>query len=150
MVSPRQEQSWITGIDLPMTTVALALMFALAIVTVHAAQAQNFTVIHDFTGGQDGGSPGPLTADGAGNLYGVAAGGTGGCGVVYKLAHKSSGWLFSTLYSFQPLGSGDGCGPVRVTIGPDGALYGTTGWGGATTPDCGYEGCGTVFQLKPR
>ena len=49
--------------------------------------ANNFTVLHTFTGGTDGGNPwGGLTIDAAGNLYGTnSVGGVTGNGIVYKL-----------------------------------------------------------------
>lgn len=53
------------------------------------------TVLHNFTGGADGGGPGAgVIRDSVGNLYGAtqvggdlncAAGGGAGCGVVFKL-----------------------------------------------------------------
>jgi uncharacterized repeat protein (TIGR03803 family) len=47
----------------------------------------NFTVLYDFTGGEDGGNPwGGLTMDSSGNLYGTnSVGGVSGNGVVYKV-----------------------------------------------------------------
>jgi uncharacterized repeat protein (TIGR03803 family) len=51
------------------------------------------TILHDFTGRTDGGSPNPgVVLDPAGNLYGSAASGgdlscgSGGCGVIFKIA----------------------------------------------------------------
>jgi len=122
---------------------AIAAVFALTVVT-QSAQAQTFNVIHNFTGGADGAGPeAGLTMDRAGNLYGTASvGGSSGNGTVFRLSKKSSGWVFTPLYSFQ--GPPDGANPeARVVLGPDGSLYGTTYFGGA----CG--GCGTVFNLKP-
>lgn len=114
-----------------------------------AAQSQTYTVIHNFTGGQDGGQPaaGP-TLDRAGNLYGTAFSGgnqsgcASGCGVVYKLTHHNSSWLVSPLYSFT--GAGDGSLPDygAVTLGPDGTPYGTTSAGG-------LDESGTVFNVRP-
>ena len=93
-----------------MSTLALAM--TLAIITAQA-QAQTFSVSHTFTGGQDGRSPDAgLTIDRGGNLYGTTyAGGTGaacafGCGTVFKVSHKGTGWIFSPLYSFT--GGNDG------------------------------------------
>lgn len=46
------------------------------------------TVLHNFTGGADGGTPlGDLVRDASGNLYGTtsAGGGCGQCGVVFKI-----------------------------------------------------------------
>ncbi len=110
--------------------IALALMivFALIIVANQSAQAQTYTVLYNFTGGQDGANPyAGVTLDKAGNLYGTAsAGGVGcgnGCGTVYQLKHKGSGWVFNLLSTFD---AGGGAPYDRVVFGPDGALYGTT------------------------
>lgn len=124
-----------------------------------AAQAQTFTVLHSFTGGADGSMPiAGLRLDHAGNLYGTTyLGGyfggiceyNPGCGTVFSLVHKGSAWIFAPLYAFQ--GGNDGYLPqARVTIGPDGGLFGTTTAGGGGP--CllgGLPGCGTVFNLRP-
>jgi uncharacterized repeat protein (TIGR03803 family) len=111
------------------------------------AQAQTFTVLHQFSG-PDGAAPvAGLTMDRAGNLYGTALiGGQGfqycnlGCGTVFKLTHSGSGWVFTPIYRFS---GQDGANPqARVVFGPDGALYGTATQGGA-------NGRGVVFQLRP-
>jgi uncharacterized repeat protein (TIGR03803 family) len=50
--------------------------------------AGTLTVLHNFTGGADGGAPlGDLVRDSAGNIYGTtsASGGCGQCGVVFKI-----------------------------------------------------------------
>lgn len=128
---------------------ALILLATLAAILgfIPAAQAQTFTVLHSFTG-PDGATPlAGLTMDRAGNLYGTAyTGGQGfgncnlGCGTVFKLTHASTGWVFTTLYSFS---GPDGANPrSRVVFGPDGALYGTATQGGPL-------GRGVVFQLRP-
>jgi len=57
------------------------------------------------------------------------------------------------LYTFQGLTqwSQDGGSPyARVTIGPDGALYGTTRIGGDGDGCRELHGCGTVFKLQPQ
>ena len=138
----------------------LAIFFTLGLCFSPAA-AQTFSVIHNFTNGPDGGAPySGLTIDRAGNLYGATAtGGAGGCqygcGIVFKLAQRGSGWILTPLYGFQ--GGDDGARSCsRVTIGPDGTLYGTTSGGGGTQcpsgAGCypnGNAGCGTVFHLTP-
>ncbi len=119
------------------------------------ALAQTFTVLHDFTGGGDGAHPNAgLTSDSAGNLYGTTYGTTqfGGVdyGTVFRLARQGSGWILAPLYTFQ--GGNDGAAPTaEVIFGPDGALYGTTifGGGGACRSGTGVLGCGTVFKLNP-
>ena len=88
--------------------------------------------------------------DKGGNFYGTTENGGGsgsnGYGTVFKLTLNGSNWTLTPLYSFA--GDNDGASPgARVIIGPDGALYGTTSYGGSS--GCGGNGCGTVFQLKP-
>ena len=129
-------------------TIAACVVALLLIAT--GAQAQTFTILHNFAGGADGSQPtAGLSMDRAGNLYGTAAydgnesgncSRFDGCGTVYKLARKNSSWLFYTLYKFS---GPDGQNPqARVIIGPDGNLYGTTIAGGAAN-------AGTVFRLQP-
>jgi uncharacterized repeat protein (TIGR03803 family) len=142
-----------------MATAASAIA-VLMIVAASEAQAQTFQVLHTFTNGDDGGSPAVgLTMDRAGNLYGTAQyGGTGnctgggsnipGCGTVFKLSHRGSGWTFTPLYSFQGWNPRDGAYPKsRVTIASDGSLYGATLFGGLLE-EC-FPGCGTVYRLQP-
>src|SRR3974377_1530361 len=111
--------------------IAISNVLLLMAAAAQSAPAQTFTVIHNFTGGQDGDDPmAGVTIDEAGNLYGTAEGGGTagcgyGCGTVYQLKHKGSGWVFNLLYSFT--GGSDGGNPwARVIFGPDGTLYGTT------------------------
>jgi uncharacterized repeat protein (TIGR03803 family) len=130
------------------TRFVLSTLFFLAAAcfAIPSLQAQHFTVIHNFTGGPDGGEPrAGLTLDQAGNLYGTtAAGGNGG--TVFKLTLKNSHWVLNSLYNFA--GGQDGGGPnARVIFGPDNALYGTTSQGGGSS-NCSF-GCGTVFRLSP-
>jgi uncharacterized repeat protein (TIGR03803 family) len=108
------------------------------------------TVLHAFTGGNDGDDPiGGLIKDSAGNLYGttVNGGGTGcgyGCGTVFKLAPDGTE---TVLYAFT--GGSDGAGPAAGLIKDSaGNLYGTTEGGGGTSCNSGY-GCGTVFEFAP-
>src|SRR5579871_4453105 len=118
------------------------------------AQAQTYQVIHDFSHGADGANPqGGVTIGAHGGLYVTATGGgfngtscgSSGCGVVLKLVQQSSGWSANPLYTFQ--GSGDGWLPdASVTIGSNGAVFGTTSAGGIGNNGYGY---GTVFNLQP-
>ena len=128
-------------------TIAAMAVAVLILVAATPAQAQTYTILHNFTGYGDGGDPwAPLTMDAAGNFYGTTQlGGSAGYGVVFKLSHQGAGWILSTLYTFQ--GGEDGAYPLGgVTLGPDGSLYGTTNAGGV---GCNPEGCGTVFKLRP-
>lgn len=122
------------------------------LVTAIAAQAQNFSVLHSFTGGADGANPAAgLTIDHRGSLYGTTAqggntpsncGATRGCGTVFKIVPSGTGWITTPLFKFSGF---DGLSPLgRVVFGPDGTLYGTTYNG--QVEGCS---CGNVFNLKP-
>lgn len=121
---------------------SLLTLLAMLMLISPSSQAQTFTVLHTFTGGQDGGHPfGGLTEDSGGNFYGTTSLGGVGYGTVYKLALKGSNWTVDPLYEFS--GGSDGSGPqAGVVFGPHGTLYGTTQLGGSA-------GLGTVFELRP-
>jgi uncharacterized repeat protein (TIGR03803 family) len=94
------------------------------------------SVIYNFQGGSDGGTPyAGLIFDQSGNLYGTTQEGGGtacryGCGVVFQLTPQSNGsWTESVLYSFT--GGSDGGVPLAGLIfDAKGNLYGTTYIGG--------------------
>jgi uncharacterized repeat protein (TIGR03803 family) len=118
---------------------ALAFSFLLMAVPP-AAHGQTFSVLYTFTSPADGNSPGSLTVDGAGNLYGTAQGGVNGEGIVYLLDPAGNK---TVLYQFKQVP--DGVWPVNVVRDSAGNLYGATYRGGST---CFFqEGCGTVFKL---
>lgn len=104
----------------------------------------------------DGIFPGSgLYMDGSGNLYGTAAGGNSGVGVVYQLVPGAMSWSENILYNFcQTAGvaayCGDGEGPdtTNVTMDASGNLYGTTVSGGES-PYMSVNGGGVVFELSP-
>ena len=126
----------------PQIAFSLALFCALATVAVPPAQAQTLTVLHSFTGGQDGEYPATgLTLDRGGNLYGTALrGGPANAGALFRISHRRSGWVFDPLYIFN---GQDGALPYSpLLFGPGGALYGTTQYGGQNQD-------GTVFALRP-
>jgi len=118
-----------------------------------SARAQTFTVLHNFTGGNDGGTPiGSLTLDAAGGLYGTTiAGGAKGLGTVFRLVRSGNAWQLYVFYAFNGLNNlEDGISPYAgVVVGPDGFLYGTTHSGGDGNGCMQWHGCGTVFSLKP-
>ncbi|MFY9843921.1 MAG: choice-of-anchor tandem repeat GloVer-containing protein, partial [Terriglobales bacterium] len=100
--------------------------------------AGNSTVLHNFTGGADGGDPyGGVIRDSKGNLYGTTQeGGTSGAGVVFKINMYGS---LKVLYTFT--GGTDGSTPdAGVIRDSKGNLYGTTVLGGAS-------GAGVVFKV---
>jgi choice-of-anchor C domain-containing protein len=106
------------------------------------------TVLHHFSGGNDGASPVDINMDSAGNLYGAtSAGGALGNGVVFKLTLVTNGaWPFAVIHPFR--GGSDGAIPASgVIIDKSGSLYGTTSQGGGSANCSG--GCGTVFKLTP-
>jgi uncharacterized repeat protein (TIGR03803 family) len=135
-------------------TIAAAAVILLAALTTSPAEAQTLTVLHAFTGGADGANPigSGLTIDRTGNLYGGTSDGglqgalcyqSGTCGTIFKLSRHGSAWILNTLYSFHGPDGATPDGPVA--FGPDGALYGTTFYGGT---GC-FNGCGNVFRLQP-
>ncbi len=101
-----------------------------------ASDGTGFTTLHSFTG-SDGASPQGLVPGSDGILYGTTHhGGASDKGTVFKLAADGSG--FATLHSFT---GSDGTAPwAGVIQGADGALYGTTRYGGISDK-------GTVYKL---
>jgi uncharacterized repeat protein (TIGR03803 family) len=132
--------------------VALVLIAIIAAMT-QTALGQTFSVIHDFTGGQDGAYPAAgVTIDANDNIYGTTfgGGGTGRFGTVFLLDNDGTGWTLSPLHSFA--GGSDGAGPAgKLVFGPNGILYGSTsaGGGGSCLQSNDYHGCGTVYSIRP-
>ena len=109
------------------------------------------SVLHSFTGGEDGGIPyAGLILDQAGNLYGTTGQGGNlkhcngiGCGVVFTLTPNANGsWTENVLHRFCAITNcRDGTGPQgTLTLDAAGNLYGTTVSGG-------LSGYGVVFKL---
>ncbi len=110
-----------------------------------------FTVLYAFTGGADGGNPqGRLIRDVNGNIHGTAyAGGDlgcttisvgPGCGVVFRLSATGN---YKVLHRFTTLAGGQS--PAGGLLDVDGALYGTTYYGGS---GCYFGwGCGVVYEI---
>ena len=120
----------------------------------------NHTVLHTFTGGDDGYAPyGSLVRDWQGDFYGVTSNGGNtsssfcsatvsalagalGCGTVFKIDHSGG---FSIVHTFK----GKDGGPFpNGWLAADfaGNVYGITGNGGNVSL-CGGLGCGTVFKI---
>ena len=131
---------------------AVMLACMLTVIACLPAHGQTFSVLQSFAGGSTGAEPtAGLISDARGNLYGTTSAsmvGQNGPGNVYRLTKGQSGWPLSALAVFGQ-SMQDGYQPhSRLTIGPDGAFYGTTLFGG-DDQSCGGGGCGTVFRIDP-
>jgi uncharacterized protein YceK len=101
--------------------------------------------IHGFSG-SDGEAPNGLVADKQGALYGSTFEGGNyneycpiGCGVVFKLTPKKSGYAFSVLYTFQG-GTADAWEPFgALVLDKKGALYGISNFGCAENGGCAFK-----------
>jgi hypothetical protein len=115
------------------------------------------TVLYNFTGGTDGGSPSPnLIMDSSGAIYGTASAGGSWLnqGLVFKLTPPAPGytqWHYAVIHYFYhsyAYGADDGANPhAGLIMDQSGALYGVTGLGGSIADV--YAGYGTVFRLTP-
>ena len=100
------------------------------------------SVIHTFTGGEDGSGPGSgLTLGENGTLFGMTpTGGANGQGVIFQVRPAANGtWKFTVLHAFTGGSDGGGASAGRM-LRYKGSLYGVTTTGGA-------NGQGVVFQL---
>jgi len=125
----------------------LVIVFLLALVAIPLAQAQTFSVIHDFSltgNGWDGAYPFAGVTLRAGTLFGTTAqGGNGpatGPGTIYQMTHVGPDWTYTPIFVFPKDGSGGG-GPSNSLFGPDHHLYGIVGGGSG--------GDGIIFNLTP-
>jgi len=101
--------------------------------------AGKFTVLHNFTIGEEGLITLMLAGDGS--LYGTTSDGYNGGGKIFRLSPSGH---FTTIYGFCSLtGCADGSSPQEPLVqGSDGNLYGTASSGGAS-------GNGTIFKITP-
>jgi uncharacterized repeat protein (TIGR03803 family) len=97
----------------------------------------SFTVVHDFTGGDDGGSPATNPTLGSdGSMYGTASvGGSDSLGTVFRVDATDQ---FTTIHAFTVAEGGAPYGPP--ILAPDGNLYGACTLGP-------IFGAGTVYRL---
>lgn len=104
-----------------------------------------FLLVYSFAGYPiDGALPfGTTPLAGTSDLYGTTySGGRNGAGTVFKLTAAAQE---TVLLNFD--GGLGGKGPYDVLVAdPAGNLYGTTEYGGSA--QCGYEGCGVLFELS--
>ncbi len=121
------------------------IFFSLSILS-RPAQAQTFTVLHEFTGGEDGGNPlGGVILDSSGNLYGTTlVGGAFGYGTLFKLDPTGKETVLQTF-----MGSNGLWPNSRLLRDSAGNLYGTTYDGGTSEGGACVHGCGTVFKIDP-
>jgi uncharacterized repeat protein (TIGR03803 family) len=118
--------------------------------TVYRLSHKGHQLLHRFDGA-NGSIPGDgLTLGSDGQLYGITtAGGVHEAGTVFRITRTGR---FESLHSFDPEG-GVGSRPNwRLTVGPDGALYGVAyGGGGDTIYRVGLDGAvSLVRRLQPR
>jgi len=101
------------------------------------------TVIHTFSGGNDGSGPGSgLTLDPHGNLYGMTpTGGAFSLGVIYQLKPQTDGsWKLRVIHAFTGGADGSSASAGRLILDRAGNLYGVATVGGA-------NGKGVAFEL---
>lgn len=103
-----------------------------------AGGAWKENLIVQFPDGEGQSGPlGNLILDASGNLYSTTENYGGS---VFELSPISGGgWNYDTLYAF---GAGNGGPQAGLIFGPNGYLYGTSGFGG-------FNNCGFVFAITP-
>jgi uncharacterized repeat protein (TIGR03803 family) len=118
-----------------------------------AKDGSGFAVLHSFTGGADSKNPEAALVEGSdGALYGTTYfGDSAHRGTIFKLNKDGSG--YSVIHSFT--GTPDGQQPVsKLLEGSDGALYGTTFFGGAANGGAIYtlqndgSGYGVLYSFQ--
>ncbi len=102
----------------------------------------DFTILYSFDDMTDPETPQAGLVQGVeGNLYGTGyGGGSSGGGAVFELS--TNGSAFAVLHDFTEDNKGGNSPDAPLIQGKDGALYGTTLFGGTS-------GNGTVFRLAP-
>src|SRR4051812_24537229 len=126
--------------------VGILSLFILSL-TGFTASAQIVNLLYHFTldSTQGKGPVSSLIADQQGAFYGTTyEGGANDYGTVFQLtppASSGAAWKETVLYSFcSQSDCADGSYPTSgLILGKDGALYGTTQYGGDV---CGHSGCG--------
>jgi hypothetical protein len=111
------------------------------------------TILHGFNDGPQGAGPSAsVIFEAHGDLYGTTAIATtrSALGNLFRIRptdEMADGSVFSTLHTFT--GDPDGASPsASLVFGKGGSIFSTTQEGG-TGENCGYEGCGTVFEALP-
>ncbi len=111
---------------------------------IHMNGTWTQTVIHQFTGGNDGSGVGsPVAFDRHGNLYGTTpTGGAFGLGVVYQLKLEEGQWTLHVVHTFTGGSDGSGGSAGKLLVSRAGNIYGVCTVGGV-------HGFGTVYRISP-
>jgi uncharacterized repeat protein (TIGR03803 family) len=110
---------------------------------VFKLSSKSETVLHSFTGGNDGFGPGgPVVFDSAGDIFGTTPdGGKDAQGVIYELSRSGRSWHERVVHAFTG-GKGGATGSLgALLVDASNSLYGVTELAGA-------HGAGTVFRLS--
>jgi uncharacterized repeat protein (TIGR03803 family) len=116
-------------------TACAAVLAMFGVGSALATPAHSYQVVHDFTGGADGGAP-PYTllVDKKGDFIGTASfGGQNNDGIVFKLMEKDSGWKIEPIYEFTDQDGEPGWGITLVR----GSLYTNAGYAEVMGGPCG-------------
>lgn len=121
---------------------------------LHSGERYTERILHRFTGGRDGATPGSPPIFAGDKLLGTAATGGGnpscggapintGCGTVYELDPQGGTYHFRAIYWFGGMAGGDAANPfAALTAGASGTFFGLGQYGGK-------RDAGAVFALKP-
>lgn len=129
---------------LPVAVLLVSGVFLTVLPTTRAQDTGTLTVLHTFTGGDDGYYPNALIQGRDGNFYGTTStfydrSPGEPSGTVFRLTPAG---VLTTLYRFA--GGSDGNRPEAALVqGIDGNFYGTTAEGGDAD-------AGTVFRITPQ
>jgi uncharacterized repeat protein (TIGR03803 family) len=109
----------------------------------HASGVWTESILHEFTGGEDGIEPLAQLTLKNGNLYGTTAlGGAYTVGTVFMLSPTTGNWTMALLHAFTGGNDGARPGSGSLFVSPAGDVYGTAQYGG-------YYQFGVVFKLSP-
>jgi len=97
------------------------------------------TILHVFDQNTEGGGPGHVILDQAGNIYGATRGAVNP-GIIWELSPSNGSWTFTVLYRFT--GYNDWGPEGRLTMDAAGNLYGAANGHGP-------KNYGEVFKLSP-
>lgn len=150
---------------MPAAPTAVSTMTAEQRIAQRPASLPSYEKLYNFEGYEDGAADGiapvsdvvqPASGSGGGPIYGTTYGGGEtpgpspdpcgrGCGTIYSIdpnhrdAHDKVVWRFH--------GAPDGAIPVGAVNTVDGAVLGTTAYGGRRDASACPHGCGTVFEF---